>query len=266
MTNSSETNHSNRTLVALFVIVIVIAGCSKLKNANRTGTSSQTSNSSPTSKPASAESSAKPTTWETTANGLNSTDVHVFTFNCPPGGAPHSVWGSDIYTADSSICTAAVHSGLITFERGGAVTINLKKGRNMYGASERNGVTTSPYGSWPLSFAFQTPDTDALVRAADDATPVLWNTSATTFGFANGQTLTFICPAGGKESAAWGTDIYTLDSSICTAAVHAGKIQLESGGQVTIERRPGEDSYKGSLRNGITTRDYDHYDSSFIVK
>ena len=196
----SEFKHSNKSLVALFVIAIVITGCSKVKNDNRTGSTSQTSNPSPASNPAATapDGAAKPTAWETTANSLSSTDIHVFTLNCPAGGAFHSVWGSDIYTTDSSICTAAVHSGLITFERGGTVTIELKKGRNIYGASERNGVTTSAYGSWPLSFVFQTPDTDAVVRAAEDATPILWNTSATTFGITNGQTFKFLCPAGGK--------------------------------------------------------------------
>jgi len=256
-------NHSHGSLVALFVLAIVIAGCSKLKTDKRTPAGSQTSTSSPTS---TADGAAKPTTWETTATSLNSSDVHLFTLDCPPGGAFHSVWGSDIYTADSSICTAAVHSGLITFEQGGPVTIELRKGRNFYGASERNGVRTSAYGSWPLSFVFETANTDAVVRAAEDATTILWNTSATTFGFNNGETLKLICPASGKESSVWGTDIYTLDSSICTAAVHAGKIQLDSGGSVTIERRPGEANYKGSLRNGITSKDYEHYDSSFIVK
>jgi len=139
-----EFNHSNRSLVALFVLAIVIAGCSKLKTDNRTPAGSQTSAASPTS---GADGPAKPTTWETTANSLNSNEAHVFTLDCPPVGAFHSVWGSDIYTADSSICTAAVHMGLITFEQGGPVTIDLRKGRNFYGASERNGVTTSAYGS-----------------------------------------------------------------------------------------------------------------------
>lgn len=265
-----EFDHSKRSLVALFVIVIVIGGCSKLKTDNGTGSNRPLSSSSPASNAApnapSADAGAKPTGWETTANSLDSTTEHVFTLNCPPGGAFHSVWGSDIYTGDSSICTAAVHSGLITYEQGGTVTIELRKGRSFYGASQRNGVTSSPYGSWPLSFVFQTPNTDATVRAAEDTTPILWNTSATTFGFTNGQQLKLICPAGGKENNAWGTDIYTLDSSICTAAVHAGKIDLENGGSVIIERRPGEANYKGSVRNGITTKDYEHYDSSFIVK
>jgi hypothetical protein len=61
-------------------------------------------------------------------------------------------------------------------------------------------------------------------------------------------------------------DIYTLDSSICNAAVHAGKLASESGGSVTIELRPGESSYKGTTRNGIKTNDYGQYGSSFVVK
>lgn len=266
-------DHSTVLLwAALFVIAFAIGGCSKLKSENHTasGGSGQPNTSAPNSSPASAppaaDAPARPTTWEATATSLNSNNGQTFTLDCPPGGAFHSVWGSDIYTADSSICTAAVHSGLITYATGGTVTIELRKGRNMYGASERNGVTSSAYGQWPVSFVFKTPNTEAVVRAAEDATAILWNTSATTAEFNNGQELRFNCPAGGKESGAWGTDIYTLDSSICTAAAHAGKIQLDSGGPVTIQRYPGEPHYKGTLRNGITTKDYEHYDASFIVK
>jgi hypothetical protein len=186
--------------------------------------------------------------------------------DCSPNGTLHSVWGSDIYTSDSSICSAAVHSGLITQQQGGTVTIELRPGRSIYGASERNGVTTNAYGSWQQSFVFKTPNTDALVRAAEDATPVMWNMSPTIAAFEVGKIFKFNCPAGGKESSVWGTDIYTLDSSLCTAAVHAGKIKLDTGGAVTIEMRPGESSYKGSTRNGIKSNDYEKYGASFIVK
>jgi hypothetical protein len=127
-------------------------------------------------------------------------------------------------------------------------------------------VTTSPYGAYQHSFVFKTPNTEAVVREAEDQTPVLWNTSAGMVGFIPGKTLKFKCPAGGKESSVWGTDTYTLDSSICNAAVHAGKLTSESGGSVTIELRPGETSYKGSTRNGIKSNDYGQYGSSFVVK
>ena len=35
-----------------------------------------------------------------------------FAYACPAKGTPGSVWGTGTYTSDSSVCTAAVHSGL----------------------------------------------------------------------------------------------------------------------------------------------------------
>src|SRR6185295_10419383 len=109
---------------------------------------------------------------------LNGKEGETMTLLCSPNGTPHTVWGSDVYTSDSSICTAALHSGLITLQQGGTVTIEIRPGRSIYGASERNGVISSTYGAWAQSFVFRTPNTDALVRAADESTPVLWNTGA----------------------------------------------------------------------------------------
>jgi hypothetical protein len=127
-------------------------------------------------------------------------------------------------------------------------------------------VTTSDFGPYHRSFVFKTPNTEAVVREADEQTPVLWNTAALMVGSETGKTYKFKCPPGGKESYVWGTDIYTADSSICNAAVHAGKLTMESGGSVTIELRPGEPSYKGTTRNGIKTNDYGAYGRSFVVQ
>lgn len=263
-------------VLLLAAIVLGSAGCSKLTNQNsaagtggggHVSTSPDNSNTGPSSSPGPPTSGGEgtPTTWEAKATSLNGTVGKSFTLACSPGGTAHLVWGSDIYTADSSICTAGVHSGLITYQEGGDVTIELRPGRTIYGCSERNGVTTNPYGSYQHSFVFKTADTEAVVREAEDQTPVLWNTSASMVPFETGKTYKFKCPASGKLSAVWGTDIYTLDSSICNAAVHADKLTMESGGSVTIELRPGESSYKGTTRNGIKTNDYAKYGSSFVV-
>jgi LCCL domain len=259
-------------VVLLLATIVLGASCSKLMNQNGNAgnsggghTNTSPDNSSPAAPPSSA-SAGTPTTWEVSATSLNGKDGQRFMLACSPGGEAHSVWGSDIYTADSSICTAGVHSGLITFQQGGSVTIELRPGRDIYGSSERKGVTTSPYGPYQHSFVFRTPNTEAVVREAEDQTPVLWNTSAGMVRFEPGKTYKFNCPSGGKASSVWGTDIYTLDSSICNAAVHAGKLTLENGGSVTIELRPGEATYKGSTRNGVTTNDYGRYGSSFVVK
>jgi len=262
-------------VLLLAAIVLGSAGCSKLRNQNSTGgtgggassTSAANSNTGPSSSmPSSSAGKGTPTSWEANGSSLNAKVGETFTLACSPGGAEHSVWGTDIYTSDSSICTAGVHSGLITYQQGGTVTIELRPGRAIYGSSERNGVTTSPYGSYQQSFVFKTPNTETVVREAEDQTPALWNMSASMVSFEPGKILKFKCPPGGKESTVWGTDIYTVDSSICNAAVHAGKLTSESGGSVTIELRPGETSYKGTTRNGIRTSDYGKYGQSFVVK
>ncbi len=79
-----------------------------------------------------------------------------------------------------------------------------------------------------------------------------------------GTRVTYRCPAGGTAYTVWGTDVYTDDSSVCTAAVHAGKITFAQGGVVTFEMAPGQNSYQGTTRNGVTTDDWGSWERSFI--
>ncbi|MDQ2937968.1 MAG: LCCL domain-containing protein [Acidobacteriota bacterium] len=267
--------------VLLLVVIVVAAGgyafyrYQNARTANENTTEPEsTKQPEATASPAESNSgnsnqspvpAATRTAWETTASGVTG-DATTFTLVCPAGGSLHSVWGSDLYTADSSICTAAVHAGLITFERGGTVTIELRPGRQIYGASERNGVTTSAYGGFPRTFVFKSETNATAEKEADDVTPILWNTPSSILTHENGKTYKFKCPAGGKESSIWGTDTYTADSSVCTAAVHAGVIKFENGGTVTIELRPGQTSYQGTLRNSVKSNDYGAYARSFVLK
>ncbi|MEL6443622.1 MAG: LCCL domain-containing protein [Bacteroidota bacterium] len=80
-----------------------------------------------------------------------------------------------------------------------------------------------------------------------------------------GARLRFDCAAGGSLRTVWGTDLYTDDSSICTAAVHAGAITQATGGSVVIELRPGADGYTGSERNGVTTSNWGSWGNSFVI-
>jgi hypothetical protein len=93
---------------------------------------------------------------------LSRTAGAQFAFACPPwegssapsSGAGYTVWGTDIYTNDSSVCAAAVHAGLIDLEGGGEVVIEIRPGESSYLGTTANGVTTLSYGGWYLSFAF----------------------------------------------------------------------------------------------------------------
>lgn len=91
-----------------------------------------------------------------------------------------------------------------------------------------------------------------------------WMTSATALRGKNGQRFSYSCPGGsGSGGSAWGTDLYTDDSTVCLAAVHAGLIAQRTGGIVTFEIRPGENSYKGTTRNGVTSGNYGKFPGSF---
>jgi hypothetical protein len=102
--------------------------------------------------------------------------------------------------------------------------------------------------------------------AATGATPIDWYTGPMAHRGANGQRFSYFCPPNGSSGLLWGTGIHTDDSSVCTAAVHAGLITFAGGGTVTIEIRPGQSSYTGSAgQGGVISRDWGVYEGSFVV-
>ncbi len=225
--------------------------------------------------------------WLLTADGLNATVGQRVTLKLPSNGQVSSVWGTGVYTSDSSIGSAAVHMGLLTFEKGGEVTIEIRKGQTSYEGSTRNGVSTSSYGEWGGSFVFINQNgKEVLLQSTTAAPPSApapsakeatkpastppeisaadWNTSAAQWEFKPGMRYSVIMPPGGFAGSVWGTDIYTNDSSIGTAAVHAGLITFEGGGPVTIELVEGKPSYEGSTRNGVTSSSYGDWGGSYI--
>ena len=69
-----------------------------------------------------------------------------------------------------------------------------------------------------------------------------------------GAVATVNCPEGCDNSkTVWGDGLYTKDSPICKASIHAGGSR-KSGGKGKITGQPGQDSYKGSTKNGGTRR------------
>jgi len=74
------------------------------------------------------------------------------------------------------------------------------------------------------------------------------------------------CPANcAAAGGLWGTDVYTGDSGICRAAIHAGLLS-NAGGFVVVGLEPGRPAYRGSVRNQITSSDYGNYGSSFHLQ
>ncbi len=93
--------------------------------------------------------------WAKQANQIEGRQIGSrYTFTCRGGGSTGGrLWGSDLYTDDSSICLAALHSGLISTS-GGTITIEIRAGAQSYVGSTRYGVTSNAYGGWGGSFVF----------------------------------------------------------------------------------------------------------------
>ena len=69
-----------------------------------------------------------------------------------------------------------------------------------------------------------------------------------------GTQYTMDCVAGRVSTfRVRGTDVYTDNSLVCGAAVHAGLIQMGTGGSVTIRIVASPSTFTGSTRNGVTS-------------
>ncbi len=77
-------------------------------------------------------------------------------------------------------------------------------------------------------------------------------------------TFSVVCPVNCTTGSVWGSGLYTSDSAICVAAVHAGVIK-EKGGMVKVTLKPGLPSYSGTFQNGVTTGSWGSYQQSFTV-
>jgi hypothetical protein len=233
---------------------------------------------------------AAPTSWARTDK--------VLTCTCPANfSISTSLWGTDIYTADSYICTTALHASVLD-RSGGRVTIEMLPGQNSYAGTKRNGVSTRSYGKYTASYRFVNPSVTGsravsensrgkntgsknpfekgaaailngiglggLGQATDQlAGENIGQCTGATKWRGTGKSLSCTCPANfSVKGPIWGTDIYTDDSYICKAALHAGRIG-RSGGQVSIRMIDGQSSYPGAMRNGVTSLSYRSFAGSY---
>lgn len=67
-----------------------------------------------------------------------------------------SIWGTDVYTCDSRLAAAAVHSGALRIGEKGLVRVTILDGsRQEYVGTTRNGITAYDYTSYPTAFRIE---------------------------------------------------------------------------------------------------------------
>jgi hypothetical protein len=190
--------------------------------------------------------------------GILGNGMEELTCICPAGFVPFDIWGSGPYTADSDICAAAQHAGLIG-SQGGTVRAQLAPGESAYPASLSNGIRSIEWGSYHSSVNVYLVSGDAPVAGGgglDLGSLPVCDTLPSGI-----DELTCACGAGFTHFAIWGSGPYTADSDICTAAQHAGVITAQ-GGAVRVVRAPGQSEYPASRVNGVDASSWGSYHSS----
>ena len=79
-----------------------------------------------------------------------------FTAKCIPANPKdldEVVYGTDTYPSNNSICTAALHAGLVD-KNGGVVTVQLNPGADGYTGSIRNGIESKDGSSSVRTISF----------------------------------------------------------------------------------------------------------------
>jgi len=189
----------------------------------------------------------------TSAVAFRSQVGRVLTFICPAGTITNrEIWGKDVYSVDSPICTAAAHVGVFTAGVSGQVTIVMGPGVTSFEGIGRNGVKSSSSGPGDASYSFiqngepgQIDWITTLERVPDDFH----------------SPLTLVCPPKGHaDTYIWGTDVYTSSSGICVAAVHAGVTTLDTGGRVTVTLMPKQETFDARERYGISSQKWTNWD------
>lgn len=125
--------------------------------------------------------------------GLNGIDCrpfnnHAFAFKCPANCAsvqllnPRNIGPEEVnyrplvigagpYRGDSFICSAAIHSGIISNERGGCGRVSLQGNHDIFESTKAHGIESIAFDSYfPLSFSITTDDS---FRCSSDPRSVL---------------------------------------------------------------------------------------------
>jgi hypothetical protein len=133
-------------------------------------------------------------------------------------------------------------------------------------AAETISVETGPFGKQSLrlsdvrsmrSLKVDPPQVDIANVEPDPG-------SLTAYHASIGKTFAFKV-TGRAEGFIWGTGVYTTDSSLATAAVHAGALKPGETGVVRVTIMASPPAFTGSTQNGVTSNPYGMYAAAYEI-
>lgn len=290
-----------RTIVLLSFFVCAVFSFSahaKSKKSKRVAADTEETNAVQQDKTAGPVRRQVPVPCPMSARALEGNPGDTQVILCPAQCMGPLVWGTDVYADDSAICVAARHAGVYDGEEDTFVLLEFLPGQKGYRGSEKHGITTHHWGTWPRSFAVHALNAGTSARsmrsrsAAEDQPQV----AAAPFGIRAasapveednkvgrnqavdcslrgdelpgnvGTRHTIRCPSGCNTERVWGSGPYTDDSSVCAAAIHAGAIPLNEGGLVRVVKEGPLKNAKASAAHGVESQAWRYWPRSFRVE
>jgi hypothetical protein len=264
MISRKERNDIIMGLVAFFVLLGGIAAVWYSNRSEKTSGLTEV-RAEPSRRTASVRASPPPREAPGTIITYRGRNGENFLFDIT-GIEGHTIWGTDIYTDDSPVAVAAVHAGILRVGEQGIVRVTILPGRDSYKGSIRNGVISTDYARWDGSYSLERvtgPTSQPVVALSALLSPPA--TPAPTSRRAIGETY-FVEVVGATGETVWGSGVYTDDSSIPAAAVHAGLLAPGERGMLRVTVREGLFSYPGSTQNGVTSKPYGKWEGSFTLE
>ena len=71
------------------------------------------------------------------------------------GSSEGQLWGTDIYTGDSTLALAAVHVGAVKAGESGIIKVTVTQPLNQYAGCVRNGVTSNDFGRYGIAYRLE---------------------------------------------------------------------------------------------------------------
>jgi hypothetical protein len=153
------------------------------------------------------------------------------------------------------------NSGQVTFNSSGITFMTSAQITN--GTMTGTSNVTPPGSPFPFTYLL-TATKNGNSGGGGDPTILPYPSNVGLYRGQNGTKFLFEV-TGSTFGQIWGTDIYTDDSSLARAAVHAGLLDVGKSGVVEVEIVSGQSSYTGSSRNGVTSLSWGAYSGSFSL-
>lgn len=245
--------------------VSVLTGQSSYTSSSANGVSSSSFGEWPGSFSVSADDGGDNPVLTDPGNLLSYRDVPggVYQFRVT-GSSDGSIWGSNVYTDDSSLAKAAVHSGVLSDGQSGTIRVIISSGLPSYVSSINNGINSSSFGEYSGSYSVSnSTGTQSLIAYPGSFdNPLSDPGSLVGFRNFNGGAFYFNV-TGSSTGSLWGSSFYTDDSNLATASVHSGVLSNGQTGTVKATIAEGQNSYTSSFANGITSSSFGEFGGSY---